>query len=108
MVPEPVEGLNERYTQYFGDSLFCCLLEVNMKFCVCGHCGRSIFKEFVFCPWCGVKAVKTQAEYAESRANMFLIHNDEERKVQLEAMGKRIIELEQELNVLVLSHEMHL
>ena len=26
-----------------------------MKSCVCTGCGRTIEKEFAFCPWCGVE-----------------------------------------------------
>ena len=37
--------------------------------CVCGGCGRTIEKDYVFCPWCGRSRVTDE--------DLFLIHRFE-------------------------------
>ena len=30
--------------------------------CICGGCGRTIEKEFVYCPWCGQSKISMMSE----------------------------------------------
>ncbi|MBO4630268.1 MAG: hypothetical protein J5687_09995 [Treponema sp.] len=76
---------------------------------VCKGCGRTLNKDYLYCPWCGVSRV-SDANDKES-LEMMLNHYEEDRKdvrrKQLYEMERELEDLEQELSVLVLSAEMH-
>ncbi|MBQ5999040.1 MAG: hypothetical protein IJL70_06175 [Treponema sp.] len=74
---------------------------------VCTGCGRNIDKEFVYCPWCGEQRVFHDQEYFDMIYERYSVNHNEQRNKQLNAVKERLEELEQELNVLVLSAEMH-
>lgn len=74
---------------------------------VCTGCGRNIDKEFVYCPWCGEQRVINKREYFDIIYERYSKNRHEQRNKQLNAVKERLEELEHELNVLVLSAEMH-
>ena len=76
--------------------------------CICGGCGRTIEKKFVYCPWCGQS--KVSYENQDSMEILF----DKLEEMQKDTHRKRLIKMEQELailekdlSILVLSAEMH-
>lgn len=76
---------------------------------ICGCCGRTTDKNFPFCPWCGKSKIKAADESRETQD--VIIRNNLDKKhaeqvEQMEAIGKKIDDLERELSVLVLSAEM--
>ena len=77
--------------------------------CVCGGCGRTIEKGYVFCPWCGRSRVAM--EESEEAAQSAFERVEEERYERyfsrLEKMEQKLDELERCLGVLALSSEMH-
>ena len=77
--------------------------------CVCGGCGRTIEKSYVFCPWCGRSRV-TGEDCEEAIESVF--ERIEEKQCEkylerLEKMEEKLDNLEKDLSVLVLSSEMH-
>lgn len=77
--------------------------------CICGGCGRTIEKDFIYCPWCG----KSKISILQNQNNMnevfekleeLQINNHFER---IKDMGERLEMLEKELDTLVLASEMH-
>ncbi|MCQ2611739.1 MAG: heat shock factor-binding 1 family protein [Treponema sp.] len=82
----------------------------NKKFCVCGGCGRTIEKQFVYCPWCGGPKMSTGPK---TEFDMEVIFNrleelqTDDRNARIAQMGSRLDELEKELDSLVLCAEMH-
>ncbi len=73
---------------------------------VCGSCGRTISGEFVYCPWCGCSRADRRTDFAEARKSVEQ-QQDCIRMQRISAMGRRLDELEKELDILVLSSEMH-
>ncbi|MCR5612222.1 hypothetical protein [Treponema sp.] len=77
--------------------------------CICGGCGRTIEKEFVYCPWCGQSKLSTMSE-SDKMDEIFsrleeMQYND--RTERIEKIGNRLDALEKELDALVLCAEMH-
>ena len=76
---------------------------------VCKGCGRTLNKDFLYCPWCGISRVSNTDD--KESLEMMLNHYEEDRKdvrrKQLYEMERELEDLEQELSVLVLSAEMH-
>lgn len=77
--------------------------------CVCGGCGRTVEKNYVFCPWCGHSRVgdESSKEVADSVQEMNVEERIEKRAARLDEMEKKLDALEKELNILILSAEMH-
>lgn len=77
--------------------------------CVCGGCGRTVEKNYVFCPWCGHSRVSDEdsKEAADSIQEMNVEEQIEKRVARLDEMEKKLNDLEKELNVLIMSTEMH-
>ncbi len=76
--------------------------------CVCGGCGRTIEKDYVFCPWCGRSRV-TDEDCEEAIESAFdrIEEKQYEKCVQrLEKMEERLDSLAEDLDVLALSWEM--
>ena len=65
---------------------------------VCSGCGRNIDRDFVYCPWCGEKRMGRTQDFFDMVYSRYSTVN---------AAKQRLNELEQELNVLVLSAELH-
>ncbi|MCR5494881.1 MAG: hypothetical protein K6F15_04515 [Treponema sp.] len=74
---------------------------------VCSGCGRNLEKEFVYCPWCGERKSFHNQEYFDIIYDRYSELNREKRQKQFRAIEKRLNELEDELNVLVVSAELH-
>ncbi len=77
--------------------------------CVCGGCGRTIEKDYVFCPWCGRSRVTDEdcEEAVESAFERIEEEQLEKHFARLEKMEETLDNLEKELGVLALSMEMH-
>ena len=77
--------------------------------CVCGGCGRTVEKNYVFCPWCGHSRVcdDDAMEAADSVQEMNVEERIERRAARLDEMEKKLDALEKELKILILSAEMH-
>lgn len=74
---------------------------------VCRSCGRTIESDFIYCPWCGYSRVTDTTDSFEEVFARLEKLQDESRDKQLVDMEKQLDELETELNMLVLSTEMH-
>lgn len=75
-----------------------------MYMAVCGGCGRSVDSNFRFCPWCGVSRTSSKNEKeAEEELNIDI---ENKRLEKFDEMESRLEQLEEELEVLVLSAEM--
>lgn len=80
--------------------------------CICGGCGRTIEKKYIYCPWCGQSKISGSADISDeermdqifNRLEQMQINNRFER---LEKMGDQLNQLEKELDALVLCSEMH-
>jgi len=73
---------------------------------VCSGCGRSVDSTFRFCPWCGEKRTFAEGnENLEKESRSMKIEND--RLDKIDEMDSKLEKLEEELEVLVLSAEMH-
>lgn len=78
-----------------------------MNCSVCCGCGRTIERKFSYCPWCGTAAAKSaRTEYADAAPLRERRRNDRTEQY-IEAVRQKIEALEKELDVLVLSAEMH-
>lgn len=77
--------------------------------CVCGGCGRTVEKNYVFCPWCGHSRAcdESSNEVADSIQEMKVEERIEKRTAVLDEMEKKLDTLEKELKILILSAEMH-
>lgn len=74
---------------------------------ICSGCGRTIQRNFVYCPWCGNQTARSGSN--RSIENSYeviqdLRYNEQEKKI--ESVGRQIEELEKELNILVLSTQL--
>lgn len=77
--------------------------------CVCGGCGRTIEKDYVFCPWCGRSRVAAEdcEEAIDSAFERIEEKQYEKYFERLEKMEAKIDNLTRELDTLALSAEMH-
>lgn len=77
--------------------------------CVCGGCGRTIEKGYIFCPWCGRSRVTNEdcEEAIDSAFERIEEMQIEKKCERLDQMTERLDCLEKELNALILSTEMH-
>ena len=75
---------------------------------VCQGCGRTIQKDFLYCPWCGFSKVSEAKEDSlDVLFNKFAQLKKDSRRKQLSAMEQKLDDMEKELSVLELSAEMH-
>lgn len=77
--------------------------------CVCKECGRTIEKEFIYCPWCGISriGVTDNQEVLDSVFTQLEEKQADDRNRRLRKLETQLEELEKDLDVLVLSAEMH-
>ena len=77
--------------------------------CVCGGCGRTIEKDYIFCPWCGRSRVTDEdcEEAIESAFERIEEKQHEKYFERLNKMEETLGNLEKELGALALSAEMH-
>ena len=79
-----------------------------MKSAVCCGCGRTIEKEFAFCPWCGEEHKEIERnDYMDIIFQRYTNQRNELRRQKITSVSRKINELEKDLDVLVLSAEMH-
>ena len=71
----------------------------------CFNCGRMILSEYDFCPWCGKEQV-LKKELVSDMTGDNLSNISRVRQIQIEAVQKKLEELEKELNILVLCREL--
>ena len=75
---------------------------------VCRGCGRTIESEFIYCPWCGLERVPQ-----EERGTLDAVFRQLEekqrtdRESRVRRLEQELFQLEKDLDVLVLSAEMH-
>lgn len=74
---------------------------------VCRGCGRTIDSDFIYCPWCSHSRITDTTDSFEEVFARLEKLQDESRDQQLISMEKQLDELETELNMIVLSTEMH-
>ena len=74
---------------------------------ICNGCGRDIEKDFAYCPWCGEKSINQSQKYFDMIYERYSKMHREYRNQQFKKKKKQLNELEQELDVLVLSAELH-
>ena len=60
--------------------------------CVCGGCGRTVEKNYVFCPWCGHSRISDEdgKEASESVQEMNVEEQIEKRVARLDEMEKKL------------------
>jgi len=76
--------------------------------CICGGCGKLINEKYYYCPWCGYSKVAEESEEALNlRFEQYRQNSFNRRLSQIEKMEEQLNNLEKELEVLVLSAEMH-
>ena len=76
--------------------------------CVCKECGRTIEEQFIYCPWCGVSRLAVNsAAVLDSVFQQLEEKQMDDRTKRLHKMESKLQELEKDLDVLVLSAEMH-
>lgn len=76
--------------------------------CVCNACGRTIERNFIYCPWCGVScASSTNAEKMLTPVfdRLEEIQN-KNRLLRIAQIGNSIEELEKSLDYMVLQSEL--
>ncbi len=74
--------------------------------CVCGGCGRTIDKEFLYCPWCGQEKNYNNQDALDAVFKRLEEKQAEDRARRLAVLEKQLDDLEQDLSVLALSAEM--
>lgn len=74
---------------------------------ICNGCGCDIEKDFAYCPWCGEKSINQSQKYFDMIYERYSKMHREYRNQQFRAVEQQLNELEQELDVLVLSAELH-
>ena len=75
---------------------------------VCRGCGRTIERDFIYCPWCGHSKInEDNTESFEEVFERLEKMQDASRGQQLVALQQQLDELASELNTLALSAEMH-
>lgn len=79
-----------------------------MKTAVCNGCGRTFENEYAFCPWCGQEHKNMDhRDYMDVIFQRYATQRNELRREKINSVSRKISELEKDLNVLVLSAEMH-
>ena len=74
---------------------------------VCKGCGRTLNKDYLYCPWGGYSRVSHDEESLDVLLNQFEENRKDVRRRHLHEMERELDNLEEELSVLVLSAEMH-
>ena len=65
---------------------------------VCQGCGRTIQKDFLYCPWCGFSKVSEAKEDSlDVLFNKFAQLKKDSRRKQLSAMEQKLDDMEKEL-----------
>lgn len=76
--------------------------------CVCRSCGRTIENEFIYCPWCGQsRLAEDEKSVLDSVFRQLEEKQSDDRQRRLRRMEDQLMELEKDLDMLVLSAEMH-
>lgn len=77
--------------------------------CICGGCGRTIEKKFVYCPWCGKVKVSFSSndEHIEQVFRRLEEVQGQDKQNRIDEISKKLKSLEEELDILVLCSEMH-
>lgn len=76
--------------------------------CVCRSCGRTIESEFIYCPWCGQSRLQEDDKNVlENVFQQLEAKQADDRERRLRRLESELETLEKDLNVLVLSAEMH-
>ncbi len=75
--------------------------------CVCRSCGRTINKEYIYCPWCGFCQTEAQldpVEFESVFSRLQKLHT-EEQTLRINRLNKSLVELEKELSLFISSAE---
>lgn len=77
--------------------------------CICGGCGRTIEKKFVYCPWCGKSKVSFSSndEHIEQVFRRLEEVQGQDKQNRIDEISKKLKSLEEELDILVQCSEMH-
>lgn len=75
--------------------------------CVCRSCGRTIEKEFLYCPWCGKESAEFDSSVIDRVFERIEQQQSESREQHIKRMADQLDSLEKDLSVLALSAEMH-
>ena len=76
--------------------------------CGCKECGRTIEEQFIYCPWCGVSRIGMNSEAVlDSVFQQLEEKQSDDRSRRLRRLESRLEGLEKDLDILVLSAEMH-
>lgn len=75
---------------------------------VCHDCGRTIEKQFVYCPWCGLhqKAEESMSEILDPMFDRLEIIQNKNRLLRINKIGNSLDELEKDLSMMVLQAEL--
>ena len=74
--------------------------------CVCGCCGRTIDKEFLYCPWCGQEKMNDKKDSFEAIFKNLEEKQAEDRARRVVALEQKLDALDRDLSILALSVEM--
>ena len=75
---------------------------------ICESCGRTINKEYLYCPWCGESRLEPEdRESMNAVVERIVQLQKEERERRLAQMKSQLDALDKELSNLALSVEMH-
>ena len=76
--------------------------------CVCTGCGKTIDKNFVYCPWCGLFIIHNKSEEDDILTSVFELLEQKQadnREQRLRKMEEELDVLENELSAIALSAE---
>ena len=63
--------------------------------CNCANCGKTIEKDFIYCPWCGKKhAQETDKEIFENVMKILEVKQSDNRNFRVKKIEQKIHELE--------------
>ena len=80
--------------------------EVFMDFvCVCNNCGKTIEREFHYCPWCGKENVEpSDASVLENVFAQLEVKQANDRNSRIKKIESKIAEIDKGLNELGISN----
>lgn len=82
-----------------------------VRVCVCNSCGRTIEKDFLYCPWCGMSMTvnndsDNDKDFFEPVFEKLAEIQNKNRLLRINKIGNSLKELEEDLSLMVLQAEL--
>lgn len=72
--------------------------------CVCKQCGKTIERDFIYCPWCGKEnAEPSDRAVFENVFSQLEVKQANDRNLRVKRLENKIAEIEKSLNELGIS-----